>query len=515
MAVLRKAWRQLTSMRTALVLLFLLAVAAIPGSLLPQRSLNIEKVGAYFTAHPALAPWLDRLSLFDVFSSPWFAAIYLLLFTSLVGCVVPRLKQHVQALVSRPPDAPRRLDRLPVSAAAVTLDGAPRPHADRVAGVLRRDRFRTQVRTHDDGTVTVAAEKGYLRETGNLLFHLALLVLLGGVAFGSWYGWHGNRLLIQGADQAFCDSLQQYDDYGLGARVQPADLPPFCVQLDRFTARYLANGQPVQFSADVTYSEADGAAHRRAVSVNAPLRLPQANVYLLGHGYAPVLKYTDRYGASQTSVAAFLPSDSTLTSTGVVLFPDANTDPKTGTRAPRQQVGFQGIYLPTVPPDPSVGHSLYPAERDPALMLVAYRGDLGLDAGIPRSVYTIDHQQIAAGRLKQVGQPHLLRPGQSWKLDDGSTVQFVGTRPWATISVRYDPGEPIVLAGAILLLVGLMPSLAIRRRRVFFRLRPTTEGTELTAGGLARNEYPGFAAEFDRLLAGARPDAPSEKELVP
>ncbi|MFZ1670082.1 MAG: cytochrome c biogenesis protein ResB, partial [Candidatus Nanopelagicales bacterium] len=44
---LRWAWRQLTSMRTALLLLFLLALASIPGSLLPQRSTDAAKVTQY------------------------------------------------------------------------------------------------------------------------------------------------------------------------------------------------------------------------------------------------------------------------------------------------------------------------------------------------------------------------------------------------------------------------------------------------------------------------------------
>ena len=88
----RRWWRQLTSMRTALVLLFLLAIAAVPSTILPQRSLNPVKVEEYFAGHPKLAPFLDRLSAFDVFSSPWFAAIYLLLFVSLIGCLVPRIR---------------------------------------------------------------------------------------------------------------------------------------------------------------------------------------------------------------------------------------------------------------------------------------------------------------------------------------------------------------------------------------------------------------------------------------
>ena len=90
----RWGWRQLTSMRTAILLLLLLALAAIPGSLFPQRSVDPVRVRAFVEDHPGLAPWLDRLFLFDVFSSPWFASIYLLLMISLVGCIVPRTAQH-------------------------------------------------------------------------------------------------------------------------------------------------------------------------------------------------------------------------------------------------------------------------------------------------------------------------------------------------------------------------------------------------------------------------------------
>src|SRR3954447_25826378 len=103
-------------MRTALVLLFLLALAAIPGSLLPQHNLNEDKVRQYYVDHPSIAPVLERIGGFDVFASVWFSAIYLLLFTSLVGCLVPRLRTHFVVLVRRPPEAPSRLDRLPAHA---------------------------------------------------------------------------------------------------------------------------------------------------------------------------------------------------------------------------------------------------------------------------------------------------------------------------------------------------------------------------------------------------------------
>ena len=160
-AWLRWAWYHLTSMRTALVLLFLLAVASVPGSVLPQQGIDPQAVQQYYAAHPALAPLLDRLSLFNVFASPWFAAIYLLLFASLAGCVIPRTFRLAGSARQQPPRAPANLSRLPLAARHET-QLAPDEALAAAAAVLTGRRFR--LRTGDGW---VAAEKGYLREVGN------------------------------------------------------------------------------------------------------------------------------------------------------------------------------------------------------------------------------------------------------------------------------------------------------------------------------------------------------------
>jgi cytochrome c biogenesis protein len=502
MRTARAFWRSLTSMRTALILLLVLAIAAVPGSIWPQRGVSIENVNGYLRLHPSLGPWLDRLSFFDVYSSPWFSAVYLLLFISLIGCLLPRLRQHAANLIAKPPAAPARLDRLPHVSSVSSVDTPAAAGATLRAG-LRSSRWRTVVRTAEDGEVTVSAEKGYLKESGNLLFHFALLALLTGVALGSWYGWHANRLVVAGEE--FCNTVQQYDEYGLGPRITAGDLPGFCVTLDSFEATYLESGQPSAYTAHVSYvdSPADTSAKPWTLQVNDPLRLSGANVYLLGHGYAPMLRYTDRYGTVFNATAPFLPTDGMLTSDGVFKFQDANVDPKgTAPRDPTEQTGFAGIFVPTAPADLSHGvASVYPAERDPVLTLVAYVGNLGLGTGRPQSVYELDQRQIASGELVDVGRQNL-RPGESWTLPDGSTVEFLGTRQWITVSIRYDPGEPIVLFGAGAVLIGLMISLSGKRRRVWARISPSDGGGSLiTLGGLARTEYPGFADEFAGVVA--------------
>ena len=142
-------------------------------------------------------------------------------------------------------------------------------------------------------------------------------------------------------------------------------------------------------------------------------------------------------------------------------------------------------------------------ERNPVLVITPYRGDLGLDAGIPHSVYSLDQHEIDTGRLKPVTTaPLRLRPGQSATLDDGTQVEFVGTQPWVALTVRYDPGERIVLVGAICLLLGLVTSLTGKRRRVWFRIPP--DGP-VAAGALARSEYAGFQDEFGSLIKQVAP----------
>lgn len=493
-------------MRTALVLLFLLAVAAVPGSVLPQRTVAVEQVTAYRARNPGLGRWLDRFGFFDVYSSPWFAAIYLLLFTSLVGCVLPRLREHVASLRRRPPPAPRHFARLPAHAELGRSPSSAAQAAQRLRGLLRSRRYRVAVRAGDGGEVTVAAEKGYLKETGNLVFHAALLAVLAGVAFGYGWGWYGNRILVAGPDTGFCTNLQQFDEYGLGPRLEPGDLPRFCVEMARFEAQFLDNGQPTVFRADLTWSAPQGEGGRHRLEVNAPLRVDGANLYLLGHGYAPVLRYTDRTGRAQTSVSPFLPIDGMLTSEGAALFPDANADTGTGQRSTDAQVAFSGIYVPTVPASGSPALSAHPAEHAPGLLLTAYRGNLGLETGVPQSVYEVPRRALDDGRLAQLAGPaKMLRVGQAWTLDDGSTVEFVGTRRWIAVTVRHDPGQPIVLAAVLAGLAGLLPMLAVRRRRLWFRLTPTAGGSgcQVTAAGLPRSDHPAFGAEFAAVVAAA------------
>jgi cytochrome c biogenesis protein len=510
LAAARRGWRRLTSMRTALVLLFLLALAAVPGSLLPQRPLNPEKVDRYLSEHGALGRTFDRLGLFDVFGTPWFAAIYLLLFVSLVGCLVPRIRLHVRALGSAPPRAPRHLDRLPESA-SYELAGAPDDLAARARGALRG--WRVVTRPEPDGVVTVAAEKGYLRETGNLIFHVALTVLLAGIAVGRLWGYQGTVLVEEG--KGFCNSVAMYDAFRPGRLVRGGGLAPFCVdRLDSFTATYDADGTPSMYRADITYSEgADGPERRDALEVNKPLRIEGVRLYLVSHGFSP--RFTVRTPSGQVFgdySAPFLPQNAQLLSEGVLKLPDARP----------QQLALFGLFAPTaVNVGGGVMGSASPRPVAPGVAIVVFRGDLGLDTGRPQSVYTVDQSQIERGALVPVARA-AMAPGDTLKLKDGTLITFDGYRQWATIQVSRDPGQLMVLGAAGFIVLGLLLSLSVRRRRVWLRLTPAADGvsdgagdggrTVVAVGGLARTDAGSFTTEFARFVAGFRRTTPAPRE---
>jgi cytochrome c biogenesis protein len=489
------AWRQLTSMRIALILLFLLALGSVPGSMLPQEGADPTGVQQYYTSHPALAPLLNHLGLFNVFGAPWFAAIYLLLFASLAGCVVPRTFRLAGSARALPPRAPRNLSRLPHSAAYATALGPDQAVAVAATVLAGRGfRLRRPAGPRDAGDGWVSAEKGYLREVGNLLFHLALLGVLVSVALGGLFGYKADRLLVQGT--AFANTVSALDEFHPGRLVTGADLGPFTITLNRFEASYVTSGaqrgQPVSFDARISYTaHPGGPARTDNLEVNRPLSVDGAKVYLIGHGYAPVFRVTDARGQVVYDQATPFISGSTgnFLSEGVVKVPDAQPE----------QLGFSGVFVPTAIDIAGTLESAFPAAENPVVSLIAYAGNLGMDSGPPQSVYELD----TAGLHQLTAQPQLLRPGQSLRLPDGEgTITFTGYLPWVSLAITHDPGQAPALACGIAALLGLLLSFVVRRRRVFVRARADGNGSAVQVGGLARTDASGgFEAEFASLAA--------------
>lgn len=502
-AFARNTWRGLTSMRTALVLLFLLAVAAMPGALLPQRSLNAPKVAEYIATHGWWGRTLDRLQFYDVYASVWFSAIYLLLLISLVGCLTPRTLEYARSLRARPVLTPRNLSRLPhhqESTVESTVDEV------MVAARTRLRGWRLVEIEEDGGARSVSAERGYLREAGNLAFHFAMLGLVVALALGKMYNYEGQVIVLADGSE-FCNSgTLGYDSFRPGLRVDGTDLNPFCLKVNDFSARYLPSGQAESYRATVQYqSGADldaGTWRTHQLAVNDPLRTAGDRVYLLGHGYAPTFTVTFPDGQRRTQTVQWRPVDQlTLLSEGATKFdPPGLTD---AAERRQRQLAVTGLLAPTASFRGALLDSSFPDLRSPAVAVDVLRGDLGLDSGRGQSIFSVDQSMVDRGKLTRVARENL-RPGQEIRLDDGSVVRFDGVVRWVSLQVSHDPTQSWVLVFSIALIVGLGTSLLVKRRRVWVRATPSgvedgERRTVVEVGGLARTDRAGYGEEFSAL----------------
>ncbi len=488
---LRWAWRQLTTMRTALILLFLVALGAVPGSILPQRGQAPEKVVAYLDEHKTLGPWLDKFSMFDVFAAPWFAAIYILLFVSLVGCVLPRALKHYQSMRARPPAAPRNLGRLPQSAKYET-DASPEDVLAEAAhgaarapvpgGRLRRRRVRREGlpgRVRQPG-VPPGAARAAVRARPRQPARLP-----------------GNVLLTEG--KTFANSLSLYDQFQPGRAFHGGELAPFTITLDDFKARYETEGDQrgmgTDFNAQIRYrSNPDAEEKPYDLKINHPLKVGGAKVYLLGHGYAPVFTVRDAKGnvAFQDSVPFLEMEPRHLTSEGVVKVPDAEPD----------QLAFYAILWPTAAAseDGKQIVSAFPAPLRPVITVTAFKGDIGLDSGTPQSVYKLEGIGKTLQPVK--GGQKLLRAGRDVRAAGRRSITFDGLKEWTSLSVNHDPGRIPALIAAILAVLGVATSFMVRRRRVWVRASAGEGGrTVVEVGGLTLGNP---ASGFDDIVAALR-----------
>jgi cytochrome c biogenesis protein len=488
---LRFIWTQLTTMRTALGLLFLLALAAIPGSLVPQQSISPVQVNLFLDQHKTLGPIYDKVGLFNVYTSPWFSAIYLLLFISLIGCIIPRVVVYLRALRAEPPRTPRYLHRMP---AYVSTDlpadhrtdapGAGRAVGDEemidlVEAGLRRRRYR--VVRQSDGSVS--AERGYLREAGNLLFHISLVFVLVGVAVVWLTNFRGTSAVVVGS--GFANNLAQYDDFKAGPLFNEKSLTPFSIKVNSFDVQFetgaVQRGAAREFKANVTVTDAPGQKpHNATIQVNHPLRINGSTVHLVAWGYAPVVTVKDGDGnVAYSGPVIFLPQDGNFTSAGAIKAPDARPD----------RLGFEGLFLPSAVIDNTGPHSVFPDLYNPQLLLNAWSGKPGPETGVPESVYTLDKtgmKQIMDPKNPKQPLRFILRPGYVQKLPGGGSIQLDGVQRWIKLQVGDSPGVYIAIIAIGCAVLGLCFSLFIRPRRVWARLRTTKGSTVFEIAGLDR-----------------------------
>jgi cytochrome c biogenesis protein len=365
--------------------------------------------------------------------------------------------------------------------------------------LLRRQRYRVEVQrtTSRRGQleISASAERGYLRETGNLVFHLALLGVLVSVAIGGLFSFNGQKVLVEG--ETMVNQLIDYDSATSGRWFDSSRLDPYRMRLDDLEVDYVTPedgndagvGMAKGFTASVTVLGADGEERAETIRVNHPLRVLDSPVYLVANGYAPTITVRNASGDVVFSESVpFIPQDQNLTSLGVVKVPygiEFEGEPT--------QLGLQGFFYPTKA-DLGTGAftSSYPDLANPLLTLNVFVGDLGIDDGVPQSVYALDTSAMTAVASRTLDvKPVELTIGQTVDLPDGmGTITLEAVPRYASFDVMHNPAQEWILVFALLAVAGLLTSLFVPRRRMWVKALPVEGGVRLEYAALARGDDP-------------------------
>lgn len=485
-------WRWLRRMSTALVLLFAMTVATVLATFVPQEPLVPQTVAQWREGAagpgPAIAAALDWVSLFDVFGSWWFLALTALLFTSLTACLIPRWRAFAR-VVRRQPPAGRNLERLRHHVAFTTVlpPEEALEHAERVLRARRFRRRRVPASATGSGAVQIAAERGHAREGGSLLFHTAFYLLLAGAVIGQVFGFTGQINVPEG--QAFADTRLAYDAARPGRWFGLDDHRAFVVTLDDFDVTYFDNFVPREYTSRITVSENGIPVREGVVRVNHPFVHRGMKLFQARFGMAPrvVVRVGDQVRFDEAIMLAPIRGTNLWSGTAKLFVAD-----------PEHQLALDLVLAPDAQMQdgkPVIGPS--PEPRNPVLVAELYFGKLGLERPVPASQF--DRSAGAAGA------PAMLRPGRSASMAGGEvTVEFVDLGYWSGFQVTHAPGRWLLLAAAVLVLVGLLPSLHSYRRRVWVEARAADGGSTVVLAGVALQRKPVFADEFERLSTSLR-----------
>jgi cytochrome c biogenesis protein len=504
-------WRTLRSMRTALILLLLLALASVAGSLVPQWPNSPARVLAYRLDHPLTGALYARLGLFDVFGSWWFALITTLLFVSLVACLVPRTRGMIRALRQRPIQA-REIDAFPqYRERPVRL--APEAAIAASERALRRRFYRV---ARDPARPALAAEKGALREAGSLLFHWAFLLILIGVIWGKGTGYTGRAVIVEG--DTWVDAAANYDGQIRAGRFFDGRFTGIGVRLVDFEDRYRRTGQPMDFVSRVQLLGSDGAPiGNRDIRVNHPAGVAGLRLYQYGFGWAPVVEV--RLDGEP------------IASEPIVFVQDEAPE-----GVPQLAMPWRGVLkLPSRSPQLGIELELWPDSRAFVRML-----ETGQPVAMTGSFQPLIRYEVWSGRLTDpsplaldttnmtrratgiVGADQVVGLLDGAPVEDpptagGLTIGFPELRRYTVLQVSRDAGVPLVLLAAILVLVGLLPALYGSRRKIWVRADADGDGAVLKVGGFALQRKARFEEEFPGLVdamagaAGGTPATEGEK----
>ena len=439
--VIDRIWRFLCSVRAAMYEIGFLALLVLIGTL--KGSVIPAQIPKYI---PALEPVVVRWYRFDVFHSLIFSLTLALIALAIVVCTVNRIPGIWASIAAPTVTTPASFFSRAEMAARISVAADAGAVSSEVTQALRKRRFRV-LTAEKNGELHIYADKNRFGRLGTFPFHLALIMILVGGIVGSEYGYRVNFFDIpEGAIR----------DVGHGSGLR--------VKLERFVDTYNEIGAPTKYESDLVLYDGEKEVKRQSITVNHPMKYRNMTFYQASFGQAADMRVTDPNG-----LVLFADGVSfSYTSRANVAAPAAVIE------LPAQGVRFELIY-------PNIKLDAKPEIGDTKL--------------IPGQMYI---QPVSTHTGKVLANGVVVNQGERASLA-GYTVQFIRENQFTVLQIASNPGIPILFAGSLLIVVGLIVTFGLPHRRIRLLLRPTSDGTELLLAPMARRDW-GGKKEFIRAL---------------
>ncbi|GFO60523.1 cytochrome c biogenesis protein ResB [Geomonas silvestris] len=254
--MLQRLRATLTSRKTVIALLILIFASVLVGGIVPQRvATSAAELAVWRASHPRLLPWAERLGLFQLFSTPWFAALLLVASLSLALSTAEQCRSAWRRTFTGPGAGGGEVLELPAEALAAAL--RKRGYVLMSSGELAR---------------FVRHPWGYW---GNFLLHGGIVLATAASLYIAVTQQRGALTLAEGTEVP-PQALWSSEERGVLA---PPFRRDFSVGLERLRIDLGAGRGTQQPTAELRFADASEGGGRRAVSINALLKHRGVTIY--------------------------------------------------------------------------------------------------------------------------------------------------------------------------------------------------------------------------------------------
>jgi cytochrome c biogenesis protein ResB len=540
---LRAVWWLFTSVRFAIVLLLLLAVVSLVGVLAPQMPANVrgdamleaqwleDKTGGL-----PFAGTMEQVGVFDVFHQRWFALLLAVTVASTGAYIMSRLPGAWRTATRPRKKVPDRYFEL-APHSAHSRDAV---RAEDLAAELRRRAYRVEVMLEPDATY-LFGDRLQWASLGTFLTHAAVIVFVLAAVVSRMDSFSSGLFLAEGA------TLPVF------AVSHPEQMQ---VELADSYARFAENGRPLDYRADLVIYDRGEEALRCSSTVNSPCSYGGYRFHQVAYfGFGAQLSVRDTAsgkllyretlplsGQTESPVVEITDAGKTVLSETVLLTDAARVDDveyraglartADGKTLTFWQPAEGGQLLVFEPSGNGIRASLNPGETgESSGATVKYVGDRAVPSSpipdVPRPASEAGGASELYFLLRNVaygtdttsegvsvsgasgGDPELTIAGlrtEPVTLKTGERVEvggleyhFEGQREFSGIDVRRDRSNTLVWIGALAIVLGLMITFWVPRRRLWAKIG--ADGTSLAGQAPWHAD---FSGELEEMIGRAK-----------